>query len=478
VHDIGKNIVGVVLQCNNYKVIDLGVMAAAEKILDTAKRENADIIGLSGLITPSLDEMVNVASEMQRQGFQAPLLIGGATTSKAHTALRIEPAYDKGVVHVHDASRAVGVCSSLLSDGQNAGFRSEVAAEYEKIRVARAGGRKVERVAIEVARANRRVIDWGAYAPPRPNQLGVQAFDDYPLTELVERIDWTPFFRTWELAGAFPRILDDAVVGEAARALFKDAEAMLSRIIDEKWLTPRGVIGLWPAAAIGDDIALFTDEARTSIQAHVHCLRQQTVKREGRPHECLADFVAPAESGLKDFMGGFAVTSGAETEKLAKEFEAAHDDYNAILLKALADRLAEAFAERMHERVRREFWGYAADEALSNTDIIRERYRGIRPAPGYPACPDHSEKTTLFRLLDAPAAAGITLTESFAMSPGAAVSGWYFSHPDARYFGVSRVERDQLEDYAARKGIPLRQAEQWLRPVLGYDPASPDRQAA
>jgi len=478
VHDIGKNIVGVVLQCNNYKVIDLGVMAPAEKILETAKQEQADIIGLSGLITPSLDEMVNVATEMRRQGFSQPLLIGGATTSKAHTALRIEPAYDKGVVHVLDASRAVGVCSSLLSDGMNARFRTETSAEYERIRQARAGGRTVPRVAIEDARANRRAIDWSAYAPPRPSFVGARAFDDFPLQELADRIDWTPFFRTWELAGAFPRLLDDPVVGEAARALYDDAQAMLARIIDENWLRPRGVIGFWPAAAEGDDITLFQDDDRKEVLARVHCLRQQTLKRDGRPHECLADFVAPAETGLQDYLGGFAVTSGAEAEARAKAFEAAHDDYNAILLKALADRLAEAFAERMHERVRQEYWGYATDEALSNEDLIRERYRGIRPAPGYPACPDHSEKPTLFDLLDAPNAAGVRLTESFAMQPGASVSGWYFAHPEARYFGVSRVERDQVVDYAARKGVDVEQIERWLAPVLGYDPANPDQQAA
>jgi len=478
VHDIGKNIVGVVLQCNNYKVIDLGVMAPAEKILATAKQEKADIIGLSGLITPSLDEMVNVASEMTRQGFSTPLLIGGATTSKAHTALRIEPAYDKGVVHVLDASRAVGVCSALLSEGQNASFRSGVRDEYAKIREARSGGREVERVKIETARENRRAIDWQGYEPPRPTFLGVRAFDDYPLSELVDRIDWTPFFRTWELAGAYPRILDDEKVGEAARALFKDAEAMLARIVDEKWLTPRGVIGFWPANAVGDDIRLFRDEARTAVLADAHCLRQQTLKRDGRPHECLADFVAPLETGLADYLGGFAVTSGAETDALAAAYVKAHDDYNSILLKALADRLAEAFAERLHERVRREFWAYAPDEDLANEDLVRERYRGIRPAPGYPACPDHSEKTTLFELLDATNAAGVELTESFAMTPGASVSGWYFAHPDARYFGVSRVERDQAEDYAARKGVDLSTVERWLSPVLGYDPLKPDRQAA
>ncbi len=478
VHDIGKNIVGVVLQCNNYKVIDLGVMAPAEKILETARREKADIIGLSGLITPSLDEMVNVANEMKRQGFETPLLIGGATTSKAHTALRIEPAYDKGVVHVHDASRAVGVCSALLSEGQNAGFRAQVAAEYAGIRKARAGGREVERVSLAAARRNQRVVQWNDYTPTQPAVLGLKTLADYPLGDLVDCIDWTPFFRTWELAGTYPRILDDPTVGEAARSLFKDAEAMLARIVDEKWLTANGVIGFWPAARVGDDIRLFADAARSEPLAHIHCLRQQVLKRDGQPHDCLADLVAPLESGVADYMGGFAVTSGAETDAIAKDFEKAHDDYSAILVKALADRLAEAFAERLHQRVRKEYWGYAPDENLSNADLIRERFKGIRPAPGYPACPDHSEKTTLFHLLEAPARTGMTLTESFAMSPGSSVSGWYFAHPDARYFGVARVERDQVEDYAARKGVDVATVERWLSPVLGYDPLQPGRQAA
>ena len=478
VHDIGKNIAGVVLQCNNYRVIDLGVMTPAEKILDVAKRENADIIGLSGLITPSLDEMVNVAAEMQRQNFHVPLLIGGATTSKAHTALRIEPAYENPVVHVLDASRAVGVCSALLSSEQSANFAADVRAEYEDIRVARAGGRDVRKVPIDEARGRPRAISWDAYTPKKPSFLGTQAFEDYPLEELVDRIDWTPFFRTWELAGAYPRILDDDVVGEAARALFKDAQVMLDRIVNEKLLTPRAVIGFWPAARVGDDIALYQDESRDVVLEHIRCLRQQVLKRDDRPYDCLADFVAEAGSGVPDYMGGFAVTSGAEADGLAKAYEADHDDYNSILMKALADRLAEAFAERMHERVRRELWGYAPDEALANEELIRERYQGIRPAPGYPACPDHTEKATLFSLLDAPEAAGITLTESFAMQPGSAVSGWYFAHPDASYFGVSRIERDQVEDYARRKGMEIHDAERWLRPVLGYDPSGAKQQAA
>ncbi len=479
VHDIGKNIVGVVLQCNNYKVIDLGVMAPAERILEAARKEGADVIGLSGLITPSLDEMVNVASEMTRQGFSVPLLIGGATTSKAHTALRIEPAYDKGVVHVLDASRAVGVCSSLLADGgRSEGFRADVATEYAGIREARAGGRQVRRVPIEEARANARPINWDDYTPTRPSFLGVKALPDYPLAELVDCIDWTPFFRTWELAGAYPRILKDPVVGEAARALFKDAQAMLARIVDEKWLTPAGVVGFWPAMREGDDIALFQAEGDAEALAHVRCLRQQVLKRAGQPHDCLADFIAPASAGVQDYLGGFAVTSGPETDAIAKDFEKAHDDYNAILLKALADRLAEAFAERLHERVRKSLWGYAPTEDCSREDLIRERFQGIRPAPGYPACPEHSEKLTLFRLLDPPRNAGVELTESFAMTPGASVSGWYFAHPDARYFGVSRVERDQVVDYARRKGVDIEQAERWLRPVLGYDPATPGKQAA
>jgi 5-methyltetrahydrofolate--homocysteine methyltransferase len=421
--------------------------------------------------------MVNVAAEMKRQGFSTPLLIGGATTSKAHTALRIEPAYDQGVVHVLDASRAVGVCSALLSDGGRSDvFRQEVAAEYDSIRVARAGARTVRRIPIEEARANARQIDWSAYKPTTPGFLGAKAFEDFPMSELVERIDWTPFFRTWELAGTYPRLLDDAVVGEAARSLFKDAQAMLARIVDEKWLTPKGVIGFWPAARTGDDIALYADEGRDAIAGHIHCLRQQVLKREGQPHECLADFVGEAD--VRDYMGGFAVTSGDETDAIARGFEKANDDYNAILVKALADRLAEAFAERMHEQVRKELWGFAPNEALDNANLIRERYQGIRPAPGYPACPDHSEKTMLFDLLDAPNAAGIVLTGGFSMQPGSSVSGWYFAHPEARYFGVSRVELDQVEDYAARKGVDLATAEQWLRPVLGYDPARSETQAA
>lgn len=468
VHDIGKNIVGVVLQCNNYRVIDLGVMVPAEKILATAKAENADIIGLSGLITPSLDEMVNVASEMKRQGFDIPLLIGGATTSKAHTALRIEPVYSGGVAHVLDASRAVGVCSALLSDSQRDSFKAATSSEYLKIREARSGERKVRQITIEEARGNARQIDFSIYKPQEPSFIGTHAFADYSLTELVDRIDWTPFFRTWELAGTFPRILDDEVVGEAARALFKDAQAMLSRIVDEKWLSPRGVIGFWPAECVGDDIQLYQEKDRITELARVHCLRQQTLKREGQPHDCLADFIGGA--GKADYLGGFAVTSGKEAETIARDFEKSSDDYNGILLKALADRLAEAFAERMHERVRREFWGYSPKEDLTNEELIREKYRGIRPAPGYPACPDHSEKTTLFRILDVEQLAGISLTESFAMMPGASVSGWYFAHPEARYFGVSRVEKDQVKDYANRKSVELETAERWLRPVLGYDP--------
>ena len=479
VHDIGKNIVGVVLQCNNYKVIDLGVMVPTEKILETAKREQADIIGLSGLITPSLDEMVNVASEMRRQKFALPLLIGGATTSKAHTALRIEPAYDQGVVHVLDASRAVGVCSALLSDGgRGAEFRQTIASEYADIRTARAGGRKVARVPIEVARANSRAVDWTAYTPKRPTFLGPRTVDDITLADLVDRIDWTPFFRTWELHGTYPRILEDAKVGEAARSLFTGAKALLQRMVDEAWLTPRGVAGFWPAGRVGDDIALYTDDDRETVLTHIRCLRQQVPKREGQPNDCLADFVAAADSGIPDYVGAFAVTSGAETDAIARRFEEANDDYNAILTKALADRLAEAFAERLHERVRTTHWGYAPDEALPNEDLIRERFQGIRPAPGYPACPDHSEKTGLFRLLEAEARTGMALTESFAMTPGASVSGWYFAHPEARFFGVSRVERDQAADYAARKGVDLETVERWLSPVLGYDPSAPDQQAA
>ncbi|MCH8685472.1 methionine synthase [Pedomonas mirosovicensis] len=464
VHDIGKNIVGVVLQCNNFEVIDLGVMVPFQTILKAAKDHNADIIGLSGLITPSLDEMCTVAEEMTREGFTLPLMIGGATTSKVHTALKIAPCYQGPTVHVLDASRAVGVATALVSETGRDAFVADVAAEYEAIRIKRANNKESELISLEAARNNGAKIEWDGYVPPKPSFLGTKVFDDYPLEDLVERIDWTPFFRSWELAGTYPAILTDEVVGESASQLFADAQAMLEKIIKEKWLTAKAVIGFWPAARDGDDVILFEDDARTKELSRVHFLRQQFAKREGRPNMCLADYVAHEN----DYLGGFAVTAGHGIEAHLARFKAAHDDYSDILLKALADRLAEALAERMHERVRKEYWGYAADETLSNEEIIREKYQGIRPAPGYPACPDHSEKPELFRLLNAGQHTGIVLTESFAMVPTAAVSGYYLSHPQAQYFGVARIGKDQVEDYARRRGVSVEQAERWLRPNLGY----------
>ena len=469
VHDIGKNIVGVVLQCNNYEVVDLGVMVAANDILDTARRENVDLIGLSGLITPSLEEMSRIAEEMERQKFDLPLLIGGATTSKVHTAVKIAPNYSGPTVHVLDASRAVGVAGQLDNPERRETFAADVANEYADIRAKREGSNKADRlVGIAAARDNAAQVGWDDYSPTRPQFLGTKVFDDYDLAELANFIDWTPFFRTWELAGTYPQILEDDVVGETAKGLFADAQAMLQRIIGEKWLTAKAVIGFWPAGREGDDICLYADDQRRDITSTIHCLRQQVAKREGRSNDCLADFVAPTAGGVADYMGGFAVTAGHGIETKLAEFEAEHDDYSGIMLKALADRLAEAFAERMHQRVRTEFWGYASDEALDNEALIREQYQGIRPAPGYPACPDHSEKPELFNLLGAEQAAGISLTESMAMVPTAAVSGYYFAHPDARYFGVAKIGRDQVEDYATRRGISVEEAERWLAPNLAY----------
>ena len=469
VHDIGKNIVGVVLRCNNYDVLDLGVMVPFQTILDTARREKADVIGLSGLITPSLDEMVTVAREMKKQGFTTPLLIGGATTSVAHTAVKIDPEYDHPVVHVLDASRAVGVVSRLLGDETRGHFATSKKDEYRKMREAReaAGGGETRLIPVEAARSRREKLDF-SLAAPAPAFLGPRVFADYPLTDLVERIDWTPFFQTWEMRGRFPQILDDPVVGAQARSLYDDARALLDSLVRGKRLKASGVIGFFPAASTGDDIALYADEARTRTAATIHGLRQQADKTDTRPNFCLSDFVAPADSGVRDHVGAFIVTAGIGLDAIVAEFERAHDDYHAIMAKALADRLAEALAERMHERVRREFWGYAKDEQLSNDEIIREGYRGIRPAPGYPACPDHTEKRTLFALLDGERAAGVSLTESFAMWPAASVSGWYFAHPQAHYFGVGRLGRDQVEDYARRKGISVAEAERWLSPNLGY----------
>jgi 5-methyltetrahydrofolate--homocysteine methyltransferase len=466
VHDIGKNIVGVVLQCNNFEVIDLGVMVPFQDILKSANDNKADIIGLSGLITPSLDEMVTVAEEMTRQGMNLPLLIGGATTSKVHTALRIAPRYKGTTVHVLDASRAVGVCSALVSESgsQALDFATRVAAEYETIRIERAGGAKEKVVALEDARANGFKIDWQAYTPPRPAITGTRVFAEYPLHELIERIDWTPFFRAWELAGNYPAILEDPVVGDSARKLYADARKMLDRVVREKWLTAKGVVTFWPCRRDGDDVVLYSDDTRTKEVSRLYFLRQQIEKRSPRANMCLADFISPEA----DWIGGFAVTAGHGIEEHLARFKADHDDYSDILLKALADRLAEAFAERLHERVRKTLWGYAPDEALTNDELTREKYRGIRPAPGYPACPDHSQKPELFRLLNAGQNAGITLTESFAMIPTSAVSGYYFAHPDAAYFGVARIGRDQLEDYARRRGVSIEQAEKWLRPNIGY----------
>ncbi len=469
VHDIGKNIVGVVLQCNNYDVVDLGVMVPAAKILQAAVDEKADIIGLSGLITPSLEEMTHVAKEMERLGMRQPLLIGGATTSPAHTAVKIAPHFSGPVIYVKDASRAVGVCSNLLSDDLREAYVQGVADEYVAIRERHQNrSNETKRLTLAEARANAFKPDWAAYVPPGPTFIGLKAFHDYPLAEIAERIDWTPFFLAWELHGRYPKILDDVVVGEEAKKLFADGQAMLKRIIAEKWLEARAVIGLFPANSIGDDIQIYTDESRSKVAMTYHTLRQQAVKSPGKPNLALADFVAPKESGVKDYLGGFAVTAGIGIDAHVAAFEKNHDDYSAIMLKALADRLAEAFAELMHERVRREFWGYAKDEALTNEDMIAEKYRGIRPAQGYPACPEHTEKGPLFELLQAPENAGITITESFAMLPTAAVSGFYFAHPESTYFALGKIGRDQVEDYAKRKGWDLATTEKWLAPVLGY----------
>src|SRR6516162_3594956 len=481
VHDIGKNIVGVVLQCNNYDVVDLGVMAPADKILDAAVAEQADIIGLSGLITPSLDEMCLVAAEMERKGFDVPLLIGGATTSRVHTAVKIHPNYRRGqTVYVNDASRAVGVVASLLSRETRERTVNDIRAEYARIATAHARGEEnKQRLSLEDARTNALKLNWsGQYRPPAPPRLGAQKLDALPLADLVAAIDWSPFFATWELTGKYPTILDDATVGEAARSLFEDAQAMLRQIVTEGWFRANAVLGLWPANSEGDDILVFADEARAKPIATLHTLRQQLPRREGRANVALADFVAPRASGLADYIGAFAVTAGIGEEAVVDRFKHANDDYSAIMAKALADRLAEAAAERLHQRVRKEFWGYATDEGLSNADLIAEKYRGIRPAPGYPAQPDHTEKATLFSLLDGERAIGVRLTESFAMWPGASVCGLYFSHPESYYFGVGKIERDQVEDYAKRKGWTVEETERWLAPVLNYDPASIVRETA
>ncbi len=473
VHDIGKNIVGVVLQCNNFEVIDLGVMVPAQTILEKAKEHKADIIGLSGLITPSLDEMVHVAKEMQRQDFVLPLMIGGATTSRAHTAVKIDPGYEHPVVYVKDASRAVGISTRLLNVDMKEELTKELIEEYGTVRERHKGKQsRTQWLTIEQARENRVAIDWKKYTPPVPKQLGIQVFEDYPLAELKDYIDWTPFFMAWELAGKFPRILKDEKIGEEATKLFADANKMLDQIIEEKWFSARGVIGLFPANSIGhDDIEIYTDEKRQGELAVIHSLRQQTQKPPGQPNFALADFIAPHEDHIEDYVGAFAVATGFGMDEKIEAFEKDHDDYSAIMLKALADRLAEAFAERMHQRVRKEFWGYADQEGLGNDDLIGEKYQGIRPAPGYPACPDHTEKPILWELLDVEKNTGITLTESHAMIPTAAVSGWYFSHPDSRYFGLGKINRDQVQDYAKRKGSDVKAMERWLAPNLGYDEA-------
>jgi len=471
VHDIGKNIVGVVLQCNNFEVIDLGVMVPCEKILETARREQADFIGLSGLITPSLDEMVHVAKEMQRQGFDVPLLIGGATTSPAHTSVKIALQYANPVVYVKDASRAVGVCQTLTQPAQRAAFVAKVSEEHARRREQHAAKKvKVPELSLAAARANRRPLDWALYTPVAPRVPGIQRFDDYPLAELLGYIDWMPFFNAWEFAGKFPDVLTDPVVGEAASNLYADARRMLKTLIAERWLRVRAVLGLFPANAVGDDVELYADETRTRVLTTLNFLRQQKGKPEGQPHECLADYVAPKASGVRDYFGAFAVTSGLGIEEHVARFEAAHDDYSAILLKALADRFAEAAAEHFHERVRRELWGYASDESFTNEQLVREEYRGIRPAPGYPACPDHTEKGKLWRLLDVERTAGIRLTDSYAMYPTAAVSGWYLAHPEARYFAVGKIDRGQLQDYARRKQLSEEEMQRWLGPNLGYEP--------
>lgn len=471
VHDIGKNIVTVVLQCNNYEVVNMGVMVPCAQILETARREQADIIGLSGLITPSLEEMTHVSREMQREGFTIPLLIGGATTSRVHTAVKIEPHYNNGVtVWVPDASRAVGVCSNLLSQNLREDYVHGIKAEYEKVRTQHKNKKgQAPMLTITAARKNAFKTDWKNYIPPEPDFIGVRSLKNYPLEKILPYIDWTPFFQAWELSGRYPAILKDNIVGETASNLFRDAQTMLKKIIGQKWLSANAVFGLFPANSVNDDIEIYTDKSRTKIAMNYHTLRQQTTKPTGRFNLCLADYIAPRETGIQDFIGTFAVSTGFGIDARVNAYEDAHDDYNGIILKALADRLAEAFAEHMHSRVRREFWGYAKDETLSNQELISEKYRGIRPAPGYPACPDHTEKGPLFELLRAPENAGIVVTESYAMVPTAAVSGFYFSHPEAKYFAIGKIDKDQVKDYAKRKGWSLKQAEKWLAPVLAYE---------
>ncbi|HKL15526.1 MAG TPA: methionine synthase, partial [Balneolaceae bacterium] len=471
VHDIGKNIVAVVLRCNNYDVVDIGVMNPAEKILAAAKEHNVDVIGLSGLITPSLDEMVNVANEMKRENFSVPLMIGGATTSRMHTAVKIAPSYNHPVIHVLDASRSVTVVNRLVSDTLKTGFVDEIAAEYEELREQyKSRGKKKKYLPIEKARANKTEIDWDSTSIVTPKKLGVTRVQNMDLSVLRDYIDWTPFFIAWEMKGKYPDILDDEKAGVEARKLFKDANEILDKIIDENLLTAHGVAGLYPANSVGDDIEIYADDTRSEVIARFHALRQQSKKRAGQPNKALSDFVAPKETGIADYMGAFAVTTGHGTLDLVSEFEKDHDDYNAILVKAIADRLAEAFAEYLHEKVRTEFWGYSTDEDLSNQDLIKETYAGIRPAPGYPAQPDHTEKVTLFDLMDVPESTGISLTEHLAMDPASSVSGLYFAHPEAKYFNLGDIKRDQVEDYARRKGMTIEKVEEWLGPNMAYEP--------
>jgi len=470
VHDIGKNIVGVVLQCNNYQVIDMGVMVPCDDLLQKAREEKVDMIGLSGLITPSLEEMCTVAGEMERLGMDLPLLIGGATTSKVHTAVKIAPHYNGPLVYVLDASRAVGVVGKLMSESTKKDFSVGVAQEYLEMRIKYEGRKKSDnQISVAAARANHFKIDWNGYVPEKPRFTGLKNFEDYDLGQLVATIDWTPFFRTWELAGTYPRILSDNVIGTSAKELFHDAEEMLEKIVDEKWLRAKAVIGFWNANSVGDDVELYKDENRDEPIDTVHFLRQQMRKRSGKANMCLADFIVPKETGIEDYMGGFAVTAGIGIEEKLELFKGQHDDYNDILFKALADRLAESFAEHMHIRVRKEFWGYASGEALDNEALIKEKFRGIRPAPGYPACPDHTEKNILFTLLDARQNAGIELTDSMAMLPASSVSGYYFAHPESQFFGLGKISKDQVEDYAKRKDMDLRLAERWLSPNLAYE---------
>jgi 5-methyltetrahydrofolate--homocysteine methyltransferase len=471
VHDIGKNIVSVVLQCNNYEVINLGVMVPWQKISEVARAEKADAIGLSGLITPSLEEMAHNAREMEREGYAIPLLIGGATTSRTHTAVKIAPNYHGPVVWVPDASRSVSVCTKLLSDEHRDDFLAEVKAEYERIREQHAKKKGPgPLLKLDEARARGFKTDWKTYTPPKPSFLGVKVLKNYDLAEIAEYIDWAPFFQTWELSGPYPAILSDPVVGEAARNVLAEGKEMLKKIIDGRWLTANAVFGLFPANTVngGDDIAIYADESRDRTLMTWHNLRQQNVKPTGRPNLCLADFVAPRDSGVADYVGAFAATAGVGIEKRLEAFRKQHDDYNAIMLEAIADRMAEALTELLHQRVRKDFWGYAKDETLDRDELIAEKYAGIRPAPGYPACPDHTEKGPLFELINPPAA-GIRLTESYAMFPGAAVSGFYLSHPQSTYFATGKVGRDQIDDYAKRKGIAVDEAERWLAPYLAYD---------